>query len=131
MRILVFNCGSSSLKFELIEIQEPSRQPASHRRLARGIFEEIGRQASFKMNDESGRQRERSEPISDHKSAAIRTVDWLDELGYANLDGVAHRVVHGGAHVTEPVIANDVIIGALRQASEFAPLHNPPAISVI
>jgi acetate kinase len=55
MRILVFNCGSSSLKFELIEIQERSEQPQNARRLARGTFEEIGPRASLRMSDERGR----------------------------------------------------------------------------
>lgn len=132
MRILVFNCGSSSLKFELIEMEVHSGQlPLNIRRLARGTFEEIGPHASIRMSDESGHQLEQSEPITDHKVAAVRAIDWLGQLGSATIDAVAHRIVHGGEHVTEPALATDAIMSALGEASEFAPLHNPPAIAAI
>jgi acetate kinase len=132
MRILVFNCGSSSLKFELIEIQEQSGQSANARRLAHGIFEEIGPRASIRMSDEKGHQLERRpEQICDHKAAAVRAVDWLEQLGGTTIDAVAHRIVHGGEHVTEPARATDAIMSELDNASQFAPLHNPPAIAVI
>ncbi|MBV8450892.1 MAG: hypothetical protein JOZ29_01290, partial [Deltaproteobacteria bacterium] len=83
MRILVFNCGSSSLKFELIEIQEQSGQSANVRRLARGIFEEIGRGGSIKMSDASGHKLELFEQIADHRAAAVRAIDWLRQRGNA------------------------------------------------
>ena len=132
MRILVFNCGSSSLKFELIEMEVHSGQlPLNIRRLARGTFEEIGPHASIRMSDESGHQLEQSEPITDHKVAAVRAIDWLGRHDSTTIDAVAHRIVHGGEHVTEPVLATDAIMSALGEASEFAPLHNPPAIAAI
>jgi len=132
MRFLVFNCGSSSLKLELIEIHyNAGHQPENARRLARGTFEEIGPRASIRMSDESGHKLESSEPIADHKAAAVRALDWLGEIGSANIDAVAHRIVHGGEQVTEPAIVTDGILSALSDASQFAPLHNPPAISVL
>ena len=131
MHILVFNCGSSSLKFELIEIQEQCGQPANARRLAHGIFEEIGPRASIRMSDEKGHQLEQPEHIADHKTAALRVIDWLEQVGGTTIDAVAHRIVHGGEHVTEPALATDAIMSELDKASQFAPLHNPPAIAVI
>jgi acetate kinase len=130
MRILVFNCGSSSLKFELIEIHQRSAQVANPRRLAQGIFEEIGPRASFRMSDESGHRLEHSEPLADHQAGAVRAIDWLRQLS-AGIDAIAHRIVHGGQQVTEPCLATDAIVRALGDASKFAPLHNPPAIAVI
>jgi acetate kinase len=131
MRILVFNCGSSSLKFELIDIQEQSGQPRNTRRLAQGVFEEIGPRASIRFSDESGHRLEQSEALADHKIAAVRAIDWLEQFGGAAINAVAHRIVHGGEQVTEPARATDPIMRALGAASEFAPLHNPPAIAAI
>jgi acetate kinase len=132
MRILVFNCGSSSLKFELIELlYNPAQQAEESRRVAHGTFEEIGPRAHFWLGEESGQTLERSEPIADHKAAALRTMDWLDQIGCRTLDAVAHRIVHGGEQVTQPALVTDAIISALGDASRFAPLHNPPAISVL
>src|SRR5215471_10805242 len=131
MHVLVFNCGSSSLKFELIEIQEQPGQPGNARQLAHGIFEEIGPRAIIRMSDEKGHRLEQSEPISGHKAAAVRAIDWLEQLGGITIDAVGHRIVHGGEHVTEPARVTEAIMSALSDASEFAPLHNPPAIAAI
>jgi acetate kinase len=131
MHILVFNCGSSSLKFELIELQEQSGPRERIERLARGIVEEIGPRARIRMSDDHGHKLERLEQIADHKTAALRAVEWLESLDGATIDAVAHRIVHGGEHVTEPALATKSIMSALSSASEFAPLHNPPAIAAI
>jgi len=132
MRILVFNCGSSSLKFELIELQDRhGRKPEDARRLARGTFQEIGRRASISMSDDRGHQLEQTEPVAEHKAAAIRAMDWLGQLGGPTIEAVAHRIVHGGEAVTEPALATDAIMSALDDASKFAPLHNPSALAVI
>src|SRR5713226_1295624 len=111
MRILVFNCGSSSLKFELIELQDRhGREPEDARRLARGTFQEIGRRASISMSDDRGHQLEQTEPVADHKAAAVRAMDWLGQLGGPTIEAVAHRIVHGGEAVTEPAVATDAIM---------------------
>src|SRR5947209_8021458 len=131
MRILVFNCGSSSLKFELIEIGQSSADQNNAPRLARGIFEEIGSRSIVKTTDRDGHTVERSEAIPDHRAAAVRALDWLVHPGTSEIDAVAHRIVHGGEQITEAARVTDAIIGALDEASQFAPLHNPPALSVL
>jgi len=134
MRILVFNCGSSSLKFKLIEVEDGNEGQRSEnsRLLVRGTFEEIGGHASIRISDESGRKFEQSEQVADHKAAAVRALDWLGQFGSMAIDAVAHRIVHGGQHVTTPAVAvSDTIMKRLDDASQFAPLHNPPAIAVI
>ena len=126
MRILVFNCGSSSLKFEFIEVEPAS---GNGRRLARGIVEGIGRQTRTTLSEEGGRRQETADQVENHEAAAMRVLDWLG--GGARVDVVAHRVVHGGAHITAPVVADDEVLKELEEASRFAPLHNGPALATI
>lgn len=128
MKILVFNCGSSSLKFELLEIGVDG---GLRERIARGVFEEIGPHAHAKMTA-GDRKFDDVAPVANHAEAAVRAIDWLNEAaGKAQLDAIAHRIVHGGDHVSEPVIADDDVVKALDDASRFAPLHNPPAIATL
>ncbi len=131
MRIAVFNCGSSSLKFELIELEDSGQNLAKEHRLARGVFERIGPHANIRMIEESGRKLLLSWPTADHCAAAVRALDWLGQGGTASIDAVAHRIVHGGDHVAEAALVSDTTIRALDEASRFAPLHNPPALSVL
>ena len=129
MRILVFNCGSSSLKFELIELDGSSARP---QRLARGEFEEIGPRAKFAMTRAGSEKIEESSPVDDHAAAAGRVLDALEHHGdNLRIDATAHRIVHGGEDVSEPAIADARVMGALETASRFAPLHNPPAIATV
>jgi acetate kinase len=128
MKILVFNCGSSSLKFELLEIGADGGLRA---RIVRGVFEEIGPHSHAKMTA-GDRKFDAAAPVANHAEAAVRAIDWLNEgAGQPQLDAIAHRIVHGGDHVSEPVIADDGVIKALDDASRFAPLHNPPAIATL
>ena len=129
MKILVFNCGSSSLKFELIEFA-PLREGA--RRLAQGKVDEIGPRARRTMSDDSGRKADESVPAPNHAAAALHAIAWLNSSQDGlTVDAVAHRVVHGGDSVTAPVIADEAAMQALQDAARFAPLHNPPALETI
>jgi acetate kinase len=129
MKILVFNCGSSSLKFELIEL---GADGAQRQRIARGVFEEIGQHAHAKMTGAAGRQFDAAVAVANHAEAALNAIKWLHEgQSDSQVDAIAHRIVHGGDSVSEPVIADDKVIKALDDASRFAPLHNPPAIATL
>ncbi|SRR5579875_552587 len=130
MHLLVFNCGSSSLKFELFDIEVPGSASANVSRLAGGTFDEIGSVTTVRLNAGAAHKIEGSETIHDHQRAAIRAMDWLHQVDIG-VDAVAHRIVHGGTEVTEPVLVTDKVISALENASQFAPLHNPPALSVL
>ena len=106
--VLVLNCGSSSLKYAVVE-------PDSGRQLADGIVERIGQGE-----------------IADHEAALRAAFDalaadgyLLDELG---LVAVGHRVVHGGPDLYRPTIVDDELIATLETLSALAPLHNPPAL---
>jgi acetate kinase len=129
MKILVFNCGSSSLKFELLELVANGEL---RERIARGVFEEIGSHAHAKMSAAAGRQFDAAAAVANHAEAALHAIAWLREGDSAlRLDAIAHRIVHGGERISEPVIADDKVIGALDEASRFAPLHNPLAIATL
>lgn len=109
MTVLVLNCGSSSLKYAVVE-------PDSGRQLADGIVERIG--------DDGG--------PADHEAALRLAFDALAGAGH-DLDGlglvaVGHRVVHGGPDLHEPTIVDDALLERIEQLSPLAPLHNPPAL---
>jgi acetate kinase len=107
--VLVLNCGSSSLKYAVVE-------PDSGRQLADGIVERIG--------DDGG--------PADHEAALRTAFVALAEAGCdleaLDLVAVGHRVVHGGPDLYRPTIVDDALIATLEQVSPLAPLHNPPAI---
>src|ERR1700683_920961 len=131
MKALVFNCGSSSLKFELIELDESLR---GRKTLARGKFEEIGEHATHKFIAPDGKEVSGAASVSSHTDAALNALSWMQSLEgkpLANLNVVAHRVVHGGGEIESPRIADETVMAALDRASQFAPLHNPLAISVM
>jgi acetate kinase len=111
--VLVINSGSSSLKYQLIE-------PDSGRSLADGIVEQIG---------------EPSSAVADHAAALRMAFYQLAQAGIdlkqCGLAAVGHRVVHGGSTFYQPTVIDDAMIGELKQVSELAPLHNPPAVQGI
>lgn len=133
MRILVFNCGSSSAKFQLIEfINDRSRDA---RVIGRGNFERIGEShPNALLIDSNGSEARTGVAASDHSAAVRETIDWLERsLGQdgLKLDATAHRIVHGGPRVFGPSILDDALTKDLEEATTFAPLHNPPALAAI
>ncbi len=130
MRVLVFNCGSSSLKFELIEVDAAGARGNS---LARGLVENIGSQAAYTYHrgDEAASHGQVAQ--HSHEAAARHALNWLKSGPdlIAGLSGVVHRIVHGGATIRQPALVDDTVLGAIEQASIFAPLHNPPALATI
>lgn len=126
MKVLVLNCGSSTLKFQLIETEGL----AAARKLARGIVDRIGGPTAYSFKTDGGVPEERNLPVADHEAAVRLVIDWLrarPELG--SIDAVGHRVVHGGDRFDDSVMINDAVIAALEALCELAPLHNPGAVS--
>lgn len=125
MKVLVINCGSSSLKFQLIDSQ-------SEKCLAKGLCERIGIDGSMITYAPEGGDKEKTlTPMWDHTEAirlvlealtnpATGVVKNLDEIG-----AVGHRVVHGGEKFAESVIIDEEVLAAIRECSDLAPLHNP------
>ena len=125
MNILVLNCGSSSVKYKLIEIKE-------NKVLAEGGVEKIGLPGAFvkfKLADGSKKIVELN--ISDHNGAIKSILDILTgaEFGciksFDEIDAVGHRVVHGGEQFASSVLINDEVINKVKECYSLAPLHNP------
>ena len=131
MNILVINCGSSSLKYQLINMKNEEV-------LAKGLVERIGIEGSRIKHDTIGKERYIiEEPMKDHKKALELVLNAIvdEEHGaISSLDeikAVGHRVVHGGEEFSDSVIINDLVMKALEKNVELAPLHNPPNITGI
>lgn len=125
MKVLVINCGSSSLKFQLIDSE-------SERCLAKGLCERIGIEGSMITYAPEGGDKEKNvTPMPDH-TEAIRlvlealtnpktgVVKSLEEIG-----AVGHRVVHGGEKFAESVVIDETVLAAVEECNDLAPLHNP------
>ncbi|MGE5296799.1 MAG: acetate/propionate family kinase [Solirubrobacterales bacterium] len=123
MNILVVNSGSSSIKFQLLDMED------GERRLVKGIADRIGLDESFVRleGDEIGEDR-RELALPNHREAFRAVCDSLHGRLGADLDGVGHRVVHGGESFTESVLIDDDVLAILRRLADLAPLHNPPNI---
>lgn len=122
MKILSVNAGSSSLKFTLFEM------PVGEE-LIGGYFEKIGLDDSFYSIKMNGEKTKKIAKVSNHADAVKILIDELIENGVISsldeLDGVGHRLVHGGEKYTDSVIINDDVINTVDELIPLAPLHNP------
>lgn len=129
-RVLVLNSGSSSVKYQLLDMRD-------HSRLAVGLVERIGEQTSRLKHTcpTSGRTREVDGPIADHDAALKAVGDELnaDGLGLDSpeLAAIGHRVVHGGMFFTEPTVVDDSVLAEIERLIPVAPLHNPANLTGI
>ncbi|ARE87900.1 acetate/propionate family kinase [Clostridium formicaceticum] len=126
MKVLVMNCGSSSLKYQLINMENEEL-------LAKGIAERIGIDGSFVKHETTGKEKVViEEPLNDHKAAIKIVVDALTNSEYGaiqsmeEISAVGHRVVHGGDKFSSSVVIDDEVKTAIEECAELAPLHNPP-----
>jgi acetate kinase len=131
MNILVLNCGSSSLKFQLIATNLERIEQNADQRLAYGQIERIGGAAILNFTVE-GRESEKSAaPIRDISSALDAVIKWISAQsieGVNNLgdiNAVGHRVVHGGEYFSQSVLISDEVLHGIEDCIELAPLHNP------
>ncbi|UCD30506.1 MAG: acetate kinase [Planctomycetota bacterium] len=130
MKILVINCGSSSIKYRLFDMRDESE-------LARGLIDRIG-EPTASIHHVSGEMEVKvTEPIADYE-AGVRCLLRLLQAGehppladISEIDGVGHRVVHGGEQFYDSVIIDRQAIKAINSYSELAPLHNPANLAGI
>lgn len=125
MKVLVINCGSSSLKFQLIDSE-------SEEVLAKGLCERIGIDGGMVIYQPKGRDKiKKNADMPDHTEAVKLVIDSLidkengvisslDEIG-----AVGHRIVHGGESFSSATLINDEVIKAIEECNDLAPLHNP------
>ena len=131
MNVLVINCGSSSLKYQLIDTE-------TEEVLAKGLCERIGIDGSKLTHTKAGNEKVTIEaPMPDHKVAVSMVIDALLDKNYGvvdsldKIDAVGHRVVHGGESFSQATRINDQVMEAIRECNDLAPLHNPANITGI
>lgn len=125
MKVLVINCGSSSLKYQLIDSE-------TEKALAAGLCERIGQEVSFLKHTQGNKEKIVIETTMDNHEVAVKMV--LDALTDADhgvikslkeIGAVGHRVVHGGEKFAASTIITDEVIEAIEDCNDLAPLHNP------
>lgn len=127
MNILVLNCGSSSLKYRLVEMP-------SERELAGGEAQRVGpptAEPARIFHRKGGIEHVKQVDMSDHSAAFERVMGLLLKDRELVPDAVGHRVVHGGTCFADPTIVTTAVLSALEEISDMAPLHNPPAMALI
>jgi acetate kinase len=134
VKVLVLNCGSSSLKFQLIETDAARAAAGSERLLAKGLVENIGGAAVVKYEAEGKRPLRETGEILEHKIAVERCLGLLTREGAGvlasrdEIDAVGHRVVHGGERFKDSALIDDAVLEGIEDCYELAPLHNPPNV---
>ena len=127
MKILVLNSGSSSLKYQVIDME-------TEEVLAKGYFERIGQTDSFLTHKVNGKKHKFEHYAENHDKAISFVLSRLTNPHYGviksldELAGIGHRVAHGGERFTNPVVITDEVIEEIEKCIELAPLHNPAAI---
>ncbi|GAA0768854.1 acetate kinase [Clostridium subterminale] len=128
MKVLVINCGSSSLKYQLINME-------TEESLAQGLVERIGIEGSILTQKVPGRDKYIiDQPMADHKDAIKLVLDALVDGNHGvissmdEISAVGHRVVHGGEKYSESVVIDDAVMASLEECVKLAPLHNPANI---
>lgn len=136
MRILVFNCGSSSLKFDLVEIGGDAA-PNTINKLANGTVDRIGPDATIKFSSPEESYAARKTDAPTHKEAVSQALSALAGIsrGLAALDAsivaIGHRVVQGASLFTRPTLITADVLARIEGLNELAPLHNPAAVAGI
>ena len=127
MKILVLNCGSSSLKYQLIKME-------TEEVLASGKYERIGEKEAFITHKVNGQKIQIENPAYNHTEAIEFTLKQLTNPEYKVIDSldeieaIGHRLVHGGEKISESVLIDEKVEEVLKEYSDLAPLHNPACI---
>lgn len=128
MNVLVINCGSSSLKYQLFNMNDESV-------LAKGLVERIGIEGSVLKHEKTGMDKVVIEQkMQNHKDAINLVLETLTNKEHgavkslSEINAVGHRVVHGGEKFNGSVMITDEVVNAMKECIDLAPLHNPPNI---
>jgi acetate kinase len=133
MNVLVLNCGSSSVKFQLIATDLERIAGNTDRRLARGVVERIGGEAIITLHAEGSAAERSTAPLRDTRAAVELIIRWVtseasgiaEVRSVADIHAVGHRVVHGGERFTHSVLITDEVLHGIEDCIDLAPLHNP------
>jgi acetate kinase len=128
LKILVINCGSSSLKYQLLDMK-------NEKVLAKGIVERIGIEGSMLVQKVEGKEKFiLKKPMNNHKDAIASVLSTLIDKDNGVIDSmdeiaaVGHRVVHGGEKYSKSTLIDEKVKKLIKECSKIAPLHNPPNI---
>ena len=130
MKILVLNCGSSSLKFQLINMD-------NNERMAKGNFERIGGMKTTLKLNVGGKKEELLHIARDFDEAIEFVLEVLQKPEYEliksldEIGAIGHRIVHGGEMFSQSVIIDDKVIEEIEKCIDLAPLHNPAGVAGI
>ncbi len=133
MNILVLNCGSSSLKFQIIRTDLELIEKAADVRLARGVLERIGSETLITHQSGDNPAVKEAQPLRDHHAALDFVLRWIvspesriDTIqSLADIHGVGHRVVHGAEKFNVSALIDDAVLKGIEDCIDLAPLHNP------
>lgn len=134
MKVLVLNCGSSSVKFQLVDTDEASSNAGTDRALAKGLVENIGGTAILRYEAAGREPVKETAEILEHKVAVERALAFLTREGTgvirdrSEIQAVGHRMVHGGEHFKSSMKIDDAVLRAIEECFDIAPLHNPPNV---
>jgi acetate kinase len=127
MRIIVFNCGSSSLKYRLIEMP-------GEKELAGGEAERVGPKTAEPArihHQVAGKKETIVVEMPDHATAFTQVMRLLERDPELVPDAIGHRMAHGGPNFKQHVILDDAVMAELERIQELAPIHNPPAVRLV
>ena len=133
MNILVLNCGSSSVRFQLIDTDLDRIKEDNDRRLARGLVERVGSHALITLQVEGRKPVKMDTPLRDHRAAIDMILRWIvsaeseiEELrSISDIHAVGHRVAHGAEKFKVSVRIDEDVVQGIEDSIELAPLHNP------
>ncbi|MFO0388352.1 MAG: acetate/propionate family kinase [Alphaproteobacteria bacterium] len=128
MKILVFNAGSSSLKFGVFDMSSEDS------RVFKAEFEGFKNGTCtlhFRVGGEQGIEQKRSEPLATVEDAIVRVPEILKEFGFSEFDAVGHRVAHGGERFHDATLIDDEVLKHIESCTPLAPLHNPANLKAI
>lgn len=133
MNILVLNCGSSSLKFQIIQTDLEAIKYDQDKMLAKGYIERIGSQAIITLESVNKPPLRTAEPIRNHKDALNFIIRWITGENaqiegirdLSDIHAIGHRMVHGAEKLKRSVLISDEIIDQIEECIPLAPLHNP------
>jgi len=134
VNVLVLNCGSSSVRFQLARTDPTSAAAGTDGAVAKGLVENIGGAAILKYEAADGRTLRETEEILEHKIAVERVLALLTraDVGVikdrSEIQAVGHRVVHGGERFKSSVVIDDGVVRGIEDCFDLAPLHNPPNV---
>jgi acetate kinase len=123
MKILVLNCGSSSIKSQVFETSPEQIATSEDRVLAKAVVDRIGTRDAIVSVTAGGRRTRSTRPVADRDEALKAIIEAVSE--YGPIEAVGHRVVHGGESFQEPVEFTDEVVEKIEDLYDLAPLHNP------